>query len=265
MLCTRSTHCLWKNNFIPAVDVTAGNVHESVAFESLYEEICKYSPEHKTIVADITYKAPHICKEVFESGRVLSTDYKRPPSHWMVDKNHDYVYAEFYDCVICPENKVLHYSTTNREGYREYRSRPYICQQCPTRHQCTENAKFEKNVTRHIWQDWLQLEEDARYTARYKELYRIRQEKIECVFADAKEKHGMRYAHYRGLTQVIKWMKLKSTAMNLKKLAVWKWNHHGGGPQKLLASICSFWNPIFNVLKYTPHFGLKPRWGVSTG
>uniref|UniRef100_UPI00272EC38D transposase n=1 Tax=uncultured Oscillibacter sp. TaxID=876091 RepID=UPI00272EC38D len=49
-----------------------------------------------------------------------------------------------------------------------------------------------------------------------------RKETIERVFADAKEKHGMRYTLYRGLTQVSKWVRLKFAAMNLKKLARWK-------------------------------------------
>lgn len=42
------------------------------------------------------------------------------------------------------------------------------------------------------------------------------------MFADTKEKHGMRYTQYRGLTQVTNWVKLKFAAMNLKKLATWK-------------------------------------------
>lgn len=46
---------------------------------------------------------------------------------------------------------------------------------------------------------------------------------IEWVFADAKEKHAMRYTQYRGLAQVTNWVKLKFVAMNLKKLATWKW------------------------------------------
>ncbi|MCI8525432.1 MAG: IS5/IS1182 family transposase, partial [Oscillospiraceae bacterium] len=37
-----------------------------------------------------------------------------------------------------------------------------------------------------------------------------------------KEKHGMRYTHYRGLAQVSNWVRLKFAAMNLKKLARWK-------------------------------------------
>ena len=58
----------------------------------------------------------------------------------------------------------------------------------------------------------------------YQDLYKKRKETIERDFADAKEKHAMRYTQYRGLAQVTKWVKLKFAAMNLKKLARWKWN-----------------------------------------
>ena len=81
-------------------------------------------------------------------------------------------------------------------------------------------------VQRHIWKDYEELAEDARYTPEYQELYRKRKETIERVFADAKEKHAMRYTQYRGLAQVTNWVKLKFAAMNLKKLATWKWNDH---------------------------------------
>jgi len=35
----------------------------------------------------------------------------------------------------------------------------------------------------------------------------------------------MRYTQYRGLAQVTNWVKLKFAAMNLKKLAKWKWKN----------------------------------------
>ena len=41
----------------------------------------------------------------------------------------------------------------------------------------------------------------SRYTPKYQELYKRRKETIERVFADAKEKHAMRYTQYRGLAQ----------------------------------------------------------------
>lgn len=75
-----------------------------------------------------------------------------------------YVYDEYYDEVICPEYKILHYATTNREGYREYKSRSYLCKEYPTREQCTANAKCEKTVMRHIWQGYVDMAEEARHT-----------------------------------------------------------------------------------------------------
>ena len=66
--------------------------------------------------------------------------------------------------------------------------------------------------------------EQLRKTEYGKEIYAMRKETIERVFADAKEKHAMRYTHHLGLARVTAWVRLKYAAMNLKKLAVWKWN-----------------------------------------
>ncbi|MDQ9825195.1 transposase, partial [Acinetobacter sp. 163] len=84
-------------------------------------------------------------------------------------------------------------------------------------------SKNEKTITRHIWQHYIEMAEDIRHTPKYRELYKKRKETIERVFADAKEKHAMRFTQYRGLAQVTKWVKLKFAAMNLKKIALWKW------------------------------------------
>ena len=175
------------------------------------------------VLADSAYKMPHICKRVFEDSRILSTAYKLP---MMMKGGHPwwkYVYDEYFDCVLCPENRVLQYSTTNREGYREYRSNSEICRNCPTRELCTHSANCVKTVTVHLWKQYEELAEDAGHTPYYAELCRKRKETIERVFADAKEKYGMRYTFYRGLAQVSSWVKLKFAVMNLKKFAKRKW------------------------------------------
>ena len=59
-----------------------------------------------------------------------------------------YVYDEFYNCVICPEYQPLKYSTTNRDGYREYKSDPNICAACPTRERCTHSKDCIKMCIR---------------------------------------------------------------------------------------------------------------------
>ena len=211
------------HGFVLEVEVTPGNVHDSVAFDAVYDKVAEKYENMKTVVADSAYKTPHICKKVFEDGRVLSTAYKRPQTMKGGHEWWKYVYDEYYDCVICPEYQVLRYSTTNRDGYREYRSDPDICANCPTRALCTKSKGCVKTVTRHIWKEYEELADDARYTPFYARMYKLRKETIERVFADAKEKHAMRYTNLRGLAQVRNWVRLKFAAMNLKKLARWKW------------------------------------------
>ena len=212
-----------KNGFVLETVVTPGNVHDSVAFDEVYDKVTENFPQVEAVVADAAYKTPHICKKVFGDGRVLSTAYKRPQTMKNGHEWWKYVYDEFYNCVICPEYQPLKYSTTNRDGYREYKSDPNICAACPTRERCTHSRDCIKTVQRHIWKDYEELADDARYTPVYAQLYKCRKETIERVFADAKEKHAMRYTQYRGLAQVTNWVKLKFVAMNLKKLATWKW------------------------------------------
>ena len=233
-----------KHGFILEVVVTPGNVHDSVAFDGVYDKVTERFPEVETVVADSAYKTPHICKKVFRDERVLSTAYKRPQTMKGGHEWWKYVYDEFYDCVICPEYQILKYSTTNRDGYREYKSDPRICANCPTREKCTHSKNCVKTVQRHIWKEYEELADDARYTPEYRNLYKQRKETIERVFADAKEKHAMRYTQYRGLAQVTNWVKLKFAAMNLKRFAKWKWKNTHSRLFDLIFSTIMIKNPV---------------------
>lgn len=146
--------------------------------------------------------------------------YKRPMGKEGYFKPYEYVYDAYYDCVICPENQILKFSTTNREGYKEFKSDPCVCANCSSRSKCTNSKSHQKTVTKHIWMDFMELVEDYRHTPAIRTLYEKRKETIERCFADAKEKHGMRYTLFRGLAQVSKWIRLKFAAMNLKKFAL---------------------------------------------
>ena len=115
---------------------------------------------------------------------------------------------------------------------------PKDCRECPCRKKCGANEKGQKILTRHIWQEHLDLVEQLRKTDRGKEIYAMRKETIERVFADAKEKHAMRYTHHRGLARVTNWVRLKFVAINLKKLANWSWDKH------LLCRVYCFFSTI---------------------
>ena len=113
---------------------------------------------------------------------------------------------------------MLFYSTTNREGYREYKSRGYICEKCPQRSKCTESKDHVKLVTRHVWEDYMEQVEDIRYTLGNKTIYQKRKETIERIFGTAKEHHGFRYTQYRGKARMEMKAGLTFACMNLKKL-----------------------------------------------
>lgn len=211
-----------RNNFVLSVKVAPGNKHDSQVFTEVFEKVNEEFPEIENVVVDAGYKTPGICREIIESGKLPVMPYKRPMTKKGYFKKYEYVYDEYYDCYLCPNNQVLKYITTNRNGYREYKSDPKKCKECSMLMQCTQSKNYTKIVTRHIWESYLEIAEDIRHTPRGKELYKKRSETIERVFADAKEKHGMRYTQYRGLRKVQNYLTLLFACMNLKKLATWK-------------------------------------------
>lgn len=220
-----SNTCCDRHGFVLDFEVTGGNVHDSVSFWELYKRL-KELKEAKYYVMDAGYKIPAIMRRLTIDGKIPVVPYKRPMTKAGFFRKNEYVYDEYYDCYICPNNEILRYSTTNREGYREYKSDSRKCAGCPCRNQCTESANHTKVVTRHIWETYMEEAEDIRHTIGIKEIYQKRKETIERVFADAKEKHGMRYTQYRGLAKVKMELSLLFSCMNLKKIANWKWRNN---------------------------------------
>ena len=123
--CTAQTGCD-KNRYVMEVTVNTGNVHDSVAFDELYDRLTDKNSEVKILVADAGYKSPWISKRILDDGRIPVLPYKRPMSKKDFFKPYEYAYDKYYVCVICPENKVLNYATTNREGYRKFKNKGYM-------------------------------------------------------------------------------------------------------------------------------------------
>lgn len=213
-----------RHGFVLGVEVTAGNVHDSVAWDQVYDKVTgKFHVEFVTM--DAGYKTPWIAKKTLDDGKIPILPYTRYKGSKERYKPWEYTYDPADDTYICPQGEKLRHTTTDRDGKRTYRSTPERCRACPCKAKCGANEKGQKVHTTHIWQEYLDLVEQLRKTERGKEIYSQRKETIERVFADAKEKHAMRYTHHRGLAAVTRWVRLKYAAMNLKKLANWSWNN----------------------------------------
>ena len=206
-----------KNGWILGYTVNPGNHNDSRTFKGLYDKIKAIGIEK--LIADAGYKNPAIAKMLLDDGITPVFPYKRPMTKDGFFKKYMYAYDEYYDCYICPNNQVLRYSTTNREGYREYKSCKYVCETCPYLNQCTESKEHIKVITRHIWEDYLEICEDIRHTIGMKELYNLRKETIERLFGTAKENHCFRYTQMIGKARMEMKVGLTYTCLNLKKLA----------------------------------------------
>ena len=210
-----------RHGWILGVEVTAGNVSDSTAWDAVYDQVTDRFPEAKFIVMDAGYKTPWIAKKTLEDSRIPILPYTRYKGRKDRFRLWDFTYDVEHDCFVCPKGQSLRHTTTGKDGRRTYRSTPKMCQCGPCRQVCGANEKGQRLLTTHIWQEHLDLAEQLRKTQRGKEIYSLRKETIERVFADAKEKHGLRYTHHRGLARVTTWVRLKFAAMNLKKFALW--------------------------------------------
>jgi transposase len=209
-----------KNGWILGYTVNPGNLNDSRTFKGLYDKI-KHN-EIETIVLDAGYKTPAIAKLLIDDGINPLFPYKRPMTKEGFFKKYEYVYDEYNDCYICPNNRVLNYSTTNRDGYREYKSCGLVCEGCQYLSQCTHSREHVKVVIQHIWEPYMEMCEDLRHTIGMKAIYDKRKETIERIFGTAKENHGFRYTQMIGKARMEMKTGMTYACMNLKKLAMMK-------------------------------------------
>ena len=206
-----------EHGWVLGYSVHPGNEHDSRTFQTIYEKVKSFEPE--MIVADAGYKTPAIARQLLKDRIEPLFPYKRPMTKKGFFKKYEYVYDEYYDCYICPENQILRYSTTNRDGYREYKSCGYQCEKCPQISKCTESKNHVKVITRHVWEKYIEKAEDIRHVRGNKAIYQKRKETIERIFGTAKEHHGFRYTQYIGKARMEMKAGLTFACMNLKKLA----------------------------------------------
>ena len=206
-----------RNGWIVDFSVNPGNEHDSRTFKSLYEKIENIGMEY--CIVDAGYKTPAIAKLLLDDGVRPVFPYKRPMTKEGFFKKYEYVYDEQNDCYLCPNNQILAYSTTNRNGYREYKSCGAVCGDCPYLSRCTNSRDHVKLVTRHVWEEYMEACENIRQTKGIKELYSHRKETIERIFGTAKENHGFRYTQMYGKARMVMKVALTFACMNLKKLA----------------------------------------------
>lgn len=209
-----------KHNLITDTHVTPGNINDSRPYlERLDRQCQRFGFAPKAVALDAGYNTVAVCHGLVEREITAVMGYKRPHGPTGQFKRRDFTYDGERDCYWCPNDQPLRYSTTNRLGYREYKSSPTVCRDCPLRSRCTRSRNHQKVMVRHVWEDDRERIDQNRLTAWGKRLYRRRCETVERSFADAKQLHGHRYARYRGLSRVRAQSLLAAACQNMKKMA----------------------------------------------
>src|SRR5690606_18466921 len=201
---------------------TPANVHDSIVYLGrLDRQRERFGFAVGAVGLDAGYATAGIAKGLEERDILGVTGYRTPtpPRPGMMRKSR-FAYEPEQDGYRCPEGQLLPYATTDRSGYKHYRSDPAICQACPLLASCTSNAKAIRTITRHVWQDARERTDAHRLTPWGKAVYKRRKETVERSFADAKQLHSHRYARFRSLWRVRVQCLLAATAQNIKKIAM---------------------------------------------
>lgn len=210
-----------KYNIITDTHITPGNVHDSVPYLSrLKRQQERFGFAIEAVALDSGYLSAPICNELRRLNIFGVIGHRRFHSRKGFMPKWKFRFDRENNQYICPEGHVLTYRTTNREGYREYRSNPSFCGNCPRIEQCTHSQNQTKVVTRHVWEDSREWVRENRLSDQGKALYKKRQETIERSFADAKQLHGLRYCRLRGREKVQEQALLTAACQNMKKIAM---------------------------------------------
>jgi hypothetical protein len=209
-----------KFNIITDAFVTPGNVHDSVPYlQRLDRQIERFKLNVEAVALDSGYLTNPICKGLSDRELFGVIAHRRyHPTKGLFPK-WKFTYNPEANSYLCPEGQILPYRTTTREGYREYKSDPKICVDCPLLQECTKSKNHQKVVTRHVWEGHKDKVRLNRLSKSGKMLYKYRKEKIERSFADSKQLHGLRYCRLRGIHNASEQVLLTAACQNMKKIA----------------------------------------------
>ncbi|WP_078595020.1 IS1182 family transposase [Evansella clarkii] len=209
-----------KYNIITDVYVTPGNVHDSRPYLSrLDRQRERFGFEVEAVGLDAGYLTVPICHGLEKRNIMGVIAHRRfTPKKGLFPK-WKFTYDKKTDSYTCPNGSTLTYSTTNREGYRQYHSDPSNCRVCPFLSQCTSSRNHKKVMTRHVWEESKEKVRENRLSPEGKLLYKKRKETIERSFADAKQLHGLRYCRLRSVKGASEQALMTAIAQNIKKIA----------------------------------------------
>ncbi|GIM46446.1 hypothetical protein DNHGIG_19950 [Collibacillus ludicampi] len=142
-----------KYKFITDVYVTPGNIHDSFPYlERLDRQISRFGFQVEEVALDAGYLTMPILQLLKKQDifSVIAHRSFRPKKSLFFKWQFKYILEKY--TYLCPPKHELSYKTTNRFGFREYKSDPKVCKNCPFLSKYTHSKTFTKTITRHVWE-----------------------------------------------------------------------------------------------------------------
>lgn len=206
-----------KHGWILGFDVNPGNMHDSKAFLPFFENKLKpFNP--KTVCCDAGYASAFIAYFIQKDYTNLLIPYVSPKGKRNIFGKKQFDYYMEIDAYLCPNRKLLTPWNIQKDGAIEYKIHKDECGDCINKQQCIKNYAF-KTIRRHLYEDCLEKAREYRLSKEGKDIYKLRKETIERVFAEGKEKHGLRFTRFKGRQKNYDMRALLYACLNIKKLA----------------------------------------------
>lgn len=208
-----------QRRFITDCYVTTGSLHEATILENRIDyQLKRFGFPIEEIIADAGYSGREHYK-FLESKNIRSYIPMRPAygSREGILKS-EFTYDKKQDCYICPQKKIL----TLKCEYKETKERLYRiqgdeCIKCSIKQQCTPRGSA-RTIRRHDFESEIEKIRKRMQTPYFKSKLRERMWKLEGLFSEAKYRHGLKRAKYRGMWKVQVQTYMTAFVQNLKRL-----------------------------------------------
>jgi IS5 family transposase len=201
--------------------VTTGARHDNQPYlEQLQRIEERYRITIHEVTADRGYGSAHIIRTLQEQGKQTFIPL------WSGRVGNKYlkgslVYQKDHDRFRCPAGKYLTPTPAITENHKRYVSLSSDCQACAQASTCparTSGSSPQRFVLRNLDQDLFEEVQTRMRDPAFGEKLSERMWKMEGLFAEAKQNHGLSRARYRGRSKVQIPAYLSAIVQNLKRL-----------------------------------------------
>lgn len=201
------------------IHVSKGSDHETKYFQDRINEV---EENFNLSINEITADAGYGSADNIQYAKRKNVNHFIPLLHSRVGRQEQgFSYDRAKDCYICPNGNVLE-RKNNICDQKKYSISWLVCARCPINATCLKEHNFSthrgKVVLRNIHQDLFEEVMRSSQTSQFKQKLRERMWKLEGLIGEAKNRHLLNRAKYRGRLKVQIQAYITATVQNLKRL-----------------------------------------------